>query len=146
MVLEQGWLRKMEEKFSPDVELKAEKDLLLLLVESNQLKPLRRRSDFESLKSQGKKLKLEPWLLLVYKKNRESSFRLGFSLNSKFINSIKRNRFKRLVREHFRQSYGLDSTTYDLLFIITKKITNEDWIVFNNKSWKKHKSLFTTHF
>jgi ribonuclease P protein component len=99
-------------------------------VASNIVTALRRSSDFEKLKKQGVRLRLEPWLLLVYL-NKDQGLSLGFSLSSRFINSVKRNRLKRIARESLRTLYQEHVVGGDFHLIVTRKVSPIEWSGFD---------------
>lgn len=62
-----------------------------------------KRNDFQTIFQTGRRF-VQPHLLAFCKKNSLSYARLGVSIGRKFGPAYQRNRFKRLVREAFRQS------------------------------------------
>ncbi len=64
---------------------------------------LRKRGEFQRVAREGRRL-VGRYLCLDYRPAREA--RLGISASSRYGSSPERNRFKRLVREAFRRSYG----------------------------------------
>lgn len=97
---------------------------------------LRRSSDFQRLKKQGTRLRLEPWLLLVYIK-KQQPVSVGFSLSSRFINSVKRNRLKRLARESLRLLNQEHVVGGDFHLIVTRKVSPVEWGDFDKGGCSK---------
>lgn len=62
---------------------------------------LRKNSDFLRLYRGGKRVQNRD-LTLYYRKNRDGSTRVGFSISKKVGNSVRRHRLKRLMREVYR--------------------------------------------
>lgn len=72
---------------------------------------LRRRSDFEKLRVEGRKLRVSPWLTLIYLES-ESELRFGWIIPKKVGNAVQRNKIKRWCRVIVRgiefSSFGAD--------------------------------------
>lgn len=74
-------------------------------------------SDFSELKVDSLSFK-KPSLIIYYKKNAFNQSRIGLSVPKKIGKANERNRFKRLIREYFRQSeYKFLGT--DILFVVS---------------------------
>ena len=96
------------------------------------LKSLKRETGFRLLKQKGKRVRLEPWLLMVYLVSNESDNFVGFSVSSRFLNSVKRNRIKRVFRQSLRLACR-DLSGRIVHFIVTRKVSQEEWTAFNEK-------------
>jgi len=66
---------------------------------------LRKRFQFLQMNHQAKRL-VGRFLIIDYKQNILSFTRLGITVSKKHGDAHERNRFKRIVREAFRLSYG----------------------------------------
>jgi ribonuclease P protein component len=74
-------------------------------------------SDFSALKDGSLSAK-KPTVIIYYKKNSLNLTRIGLSVPKKIGKATIRNRYKRLVRELFRQSSS-KYLGYDILFVIS---------------------------
>lgn len=99
---------------------------------NNILKSLSSESDFKKLRVNGKKKRLEPWLLLVFSTSSDSFCYIGFSINSRFLSAVKRNRVKRVFRQSLRLIDG-KAKGYMFHFIVTRKVSSEEWSLFHEK-------------
>lgn len=81
---------------------------------------LLRRADFVRVQSRGRKVYTKSLLMLVLE-NRIGRTRLGIAVSKKIGNSVKRNRWKRMIREIFRRNRSLFPTTVDIV-VIPKRI------------------------
>lgn len=66
---------------------------------------LRKRFQFLQMTNQAKRL-VGHFLIIDYKQNTFSVTRLGITVSKKHGDAHERNRFKRIVREAFRLSFG----------------------------------------
>ena len=96
------------------------------------LKSLKSESEFKKLKLEGRKKRLEPWLLMVYLPSDKEFSSVGFSISSKYLNSVKRNRLRRVLRSCLR-SVSDGQRSYLFHFIVTRKLTQAEWSLFNEK-------------
>jgi ribonuclease P protein component len=69
---------------------------------ANKLVTLRRKSDFLTLKEQGKRASTTRWLLAVYLENGLDHTRFGWTIPKQVGPSVTRNRLKRWLRDYFR--------------------------------------------
>jgi ribonuclease P protein component len=108
-----------------DVELKAERDLLLLQERSNisSVKPplfkkykILSKKDFEYLRSNSSKVS-SATLAIYFCGNNFEHFRFASSLSAKKFNSVTRNRVKRVLREMIRAESSLKDLSIDALFV-----------------------------
>lgn len=104
---------------------------------NNSLKPLSRSTDFQDLRKNGKKARLESWLLFVFKPNGLNDLRVGFSISSRYLNSVKRNRLKRVFREILRKKVK-PSQGWDIHLIVTRKVTAPEWGEFDQTSFQNY--------
>ena len=80
---------------------------------------VRRRSEFQRAQSLGRKLVSRHFVLLVYARAHSpcEPTRLGLVVSKRVGNAVRRNRAKRLIREAFRRSLGLNHPGIDLIVI-----------------------------
>jgi ribonuclease P protein component len=101
-------------------------------VVSNILKSLKAEKDFKRIKSEGKRKRLEPWLLMVYLPSPDAHHYVGFSISSRYLNSVKKNRVKRVFKHNLRM-IRVSEKGFLVHFIVTRKVSAEEWSVFNEK-------------
>lgn len=77
-------------------------------------------------------------LLFYFKPNNLSNSRLGISASKKFGNAIKRNQFKRIVREVFRCS-SIKNNSFDILVVSNNRYTSQ-----KDKLIKENHDQFTS--
>lgn len=63
-------------------------------------------------------------VLFYFKPNLLSNSRLGISASKKFGNAVKRNLFKRIVREEFRHS-KLKNLNFDILVVSNNRYSSQ---------------------
>ncbi len=73
--------------------------------------------DFSNLKIDSYVFK-KPTLIIYYKKNSLNKSRLGLSVSKKVGNSPIRNRFKRILRDQFRNS-NIRNLEFDILVVVS---------------------------
>lgn len=74
------------------------------------------KTDFAYLKQGSHKIR-DPFFICYYKPSPTSSTRLGLSISSQNLNSVQRNRLKRILRDKFRhQKKWL--TSLDILIVV----------------------------
>jgi ribonuclease P protein component, eubacterial len=81
---------------------------------------LLRRADFVRVQSRGRKVYTKSLLMMVLE-NRIGRTRLGIAVSKKIGNSVKRNKWKRIIREIFRRNRSLFPNTVDIV-VIPKRI------------------------
>lgn len=88
---------------------------------------LKTAKDFDYLRKDSKRLNSS--LFIIYSKksrlNQDHS-RIGISVSKKSGNAIARNKFKRLVRELFRNS-SIRNNGLDLLVVVSKRTVTKDF-------------------
>jgi ribonuclease P protein component len=82
------------------------------------LPSLKRQSDFQKLKEEGKFLHITHWLAVSVSNNESRSLRWGWSISKKVGNAVTRNRLKRWGREFVREC---NKSGYDINFIFKNK-------------------------
>ena len=92
---------------SLDLKLRKQKTLICLLKKS---------SDFEILKTEGKRVHCAPWLTLNYNYVDSDRLRYGFTISRKVGSAVVRNRLKRLGREFFRKGIVTGGFDVNLVF------------------------------
>jgi ribonuclease P protein component len=79
-----------------------------------------KRREFLQLKSCGKKIH-DTNFLAIYSGGRYRKNRIGITVTKKLGNAVKRNKMKRLIREHFRINRGQIAEFMDIHIIAKKK-------------------------
>jgi ribonuclease P protein component len=83
---------------------------------------VRRRSEFQAVQSEGRRIRTEHFVLLIRARDVEDRLppRLGIVASRKVGNAVQRNRAKRLTREAFRSTRDLWIAGTDLVVIVVK--------------------------
>ena len=102
MVSDRACLQKLVVKYWHVVVLRAAKEFPLQSVESKRLESLKKKSDFLEIKKSGKRIRLNNWLLLNYRKNESAKLRVGMTIPKKVGIAVVRNKLKRWCRECLR--------------------------------------------
>lgn len=87
---------------------------------------LRRSSDFESLRRNGRRWH-HPLAILVVNPNGRPESRFGFSASRHIGKATVRNRVKRLLREAVRKKIELIQPGYDCLFVARRPAVEADY-------------------
>ncbi|MGC9337127.1 MAG: ribonuclease P protein component [Candidatus Cloacimonadia bacterium] len=92
------------------------------------MKPIRKKSDFEKFRNQGKRYDL-PFISLVVVENDsyEDDFGLAVITSKKIGKAVQRNKVRRWIKEFFRQNHLLIPTDKDYLVIAKKGIFEYDY-------------------
>lgn len=83
---------------------------------------LKSRKDFEKLRSEGRIVKINPWLIVSYRKNEIGRLRVGWTISSYTGSAVIRNRLKRWLREYLRQQRAASlRQEFDVNLIFTNR-------------------------
>lgn len=82
----------------------------------NKTVPLKKNYEFMRLYKKGK-FYVGRYIILYALKNNYSINRLGITVNRKIGKSVKRNRFKRLIKESYRRFEKLVKNDFDFVFV-----------------------------
>ncbi len=85
---------------------------------------LRKKKEFLLVREEGKRFFTDSFILNI-RSNGLGIRRLGISVSSKVGCAVKRNRIKRLIREHFRLNKDTFPPSADVLIIAKRGITVE---------------------
>lgn len=111
---EREWLPQTAEKFYRQDAEKAESSLPIKILKSVVV--FSENRDFRRLYHQGKAIRLHG-LIIYYKKNHESTCRMGITVSKKTGNAVERNRSKRIIRAAFRQILPCINGNFDFIFV-----------------------------
>lgn len=87
---------------------------------------LRRNSDFHQVRRSGKHY-ASPLVVLAFVRNGLPYSRVGFVVNKRLGNAVKRNQIKRRMREVVRQKYEHIQSGLDIVFIARKPIGRAEY-------------------
>ena len=85
---------------------------------------LRKNSDFSDIYKKGKSVG-DKYVVLFYRMNRLGYNRTGFLASKKVVNSVKRNRAKRLMKESYRNICDKLPIGYDFIIIARNTISGK---------------------
>jgi ribonuclease P protein component len=101
--------------------------------------------DFENLRNEPLIFKRHTFKIF-YKKTEHTNGRVGISVSSKIANSVMRNRFKRIIRETFRNSI-LKHQSYDYLVVVNFHFTLKDRpLIEKSEVLKRDLQIFINQF
>ncbi len=83
--------------------------------------PLTRRADFLELKSVGRHLHINEWLLVNWRKSDRNQLRCGWTIPRQVGPAVVRNRFKRWGREFFRAYVKENPMSLDLNMVFKRR-------------------------
>jgi len=86
---------------------------------------LRKNSEFTAT-MKGKRLSRDG-LSLFYRKNDETTFRIGISVGKKLGNAVKRNRLRRRLRDCIGRVLGNRTAGYDLVFVARPELAGSEF-------------------
>lgn len=89
---------------------------------------LKSPKDFRRTYQKGKFL-TNPYLVVYYRKNRQNTYRIGFSVSKKIGKAVVRNRVKRRLREICRLNENLFPSGWDFIFVARVKIKDASYQV-----------------
>jgi ribonuclease P protein component len=81
-----------------------------------------KRSDFNELKKKSQKWVSRHWIL-YYSRNELGAPRLALSISTRYGNAVERNRYRRWLRNTFRQNQA-ELGAFDMHFIARQKPAN----------------------
>jgi len=88
--------------------------------------------EFESIIKTGKKI-ANSYFVIYYKERKMLFPRFGVTLSKKFGNAVKRNRYKRILREIIRNNQKQFKKNYDYIIIMKKSCENIEYKVIVKK-------------
>ena len=87
---------------------------------------IKKSSEFDTIIHHGLQRK-NSYFILCYSKSTQKESRFGITLSKKFGNAVKRNRYKRIIREIVRNNIMLFNKEYDYIIIIRKKCDDSNY-------------------
>lgn len=87
---------------------------------------LKSPKDFRRTYQKGKFI-TNPYLVVYFRKNRQSNYRIGFSVSKKIGKAVVRNRVKRRLREICRLNESLFPNGWDFIFVARVKIKDASY-------------------
>lgn len=133
---------------SREEELKAERDLLFQLAQSNfqagfrkfpKFNRLLNKPDFEALRSSSKSHRAGCLLFFYGKNNGLSNSRIGLAITKKCGSAVIRNKIKRKIRELYRHS-KITAVPFDFVVAVNTRKFND------LESWEMQKSEIVKGF
>lgn len=93
---------------------------------------IKSKIEFEDIIKNGKKKSNS--YFVIYNKERKNDFsRFGISLSKKFGNAVKRNRYKRILREIIRINQKKFKNNYDYIIIMKKTCDGLEYKIIEEK-------------
>lgn len=136
MDLDRVCLQKLAVKYWLVVAPKAAKEFPLQSVGSKRLESLKKKSDFQEIKNSGRRIRLNNWLLLNYKKNESAKLRVGMTIPKKIGVAVVRNKLKRWCRECLRHE-NMPGVDINVVFL------GSDKNFFKELEFRNFKEAFT---
>lgn len=92
---------------------------------------IKNKLEFEDILTTGKKIKND--FFIIYYKDRKKEFsRFGITLVKKFGNAVKRNKYKRIIREIVRTNQNIFKKDNDYIIIVKKTCENANYNILKN--------------
>ena len=84
---------------------------------------LKKNSDFRRLYSKGKSA-VNPYLVVYYRRNGQTTNRVGFTVSAKLGNAVTRNRVRRQLREIYRLNSAHLKNGIDMIIVARSRCVN----------------------
>ena len=81
---------------------------------------LKKNSDFRRLYSRGKSA-VNPYMVVYWRKNKENTCRVGYTVSTKLGNAVTRNRVRRRLREIYRLNLPAMRPGVDIVIVARKR-------------------------
>lgn len=92
---------------------------------------IKEKSEFEDIIKNGKKYG-NSYFAIYYKDRKKDFSRFGITLSKKYGNAVKRNKYKRILREIIRINQKKFKNNYDYIIIMKKTCDGLDYKVIEN--------------
>ena len=89
------------------------------------------KREFENIIKCGKIIK-NAHFVIYYKERKVSFSRFGITLSKKFGNAVKRNKYRRILREIIRNNEKKFENTYDYIIIMKKSGDSLDYLAIEH--------------
>ncbi len=86
---------------------------------------IRSRKEIILLLKSGKRIENKEFKIIL--REREENSRIGVSVKKNIVNSVKRNRIRRVLKEIFRKNREKLKKDYDLFIIVKKDISSKTY-------------------
>ena len=93
---------------------------------------IKKKQEFEDIIKNGKKVS-NSYFIIYYKERKNNINRFGISLSKHFGNAVKRNRYKRILREIIRNNQKKFKNVSDYIIIMKKTCDGLDYKVIEDK-------------
>ncbi len=93
---------------------------------------IKNKEEFENIIKNGKKIG-NSYFVIYYKERKNDFNRFGISLSKNFGNAVKRNRYKRILREIIRNNQKKFKIQADYIIILKKTCDGLDYKVIEEK-------------
>ncbi len=91
---------------------------------------IRSRKEIVLLLKSGKRFENKEFKIVL--KEREKNSRIGVSIKRNIVNSVKRNRIRRVLKEIFRKNREKLKKDYDIFIIVKKDISSKTYDEIEN--------------